>query len=269
MTMLMGVLGILTLSRLAPWADYIIGADQGAEDLEHQSNSTGPFTQFSDRFYSENFGPHNGNGITESMRIFTTVDDTVTLIYLLVLGCFYKHRVTDQRPLVSSTAALTSLCSLATPPHDFRTSCCDCHGGVSVWAWSILAWSARMGDTYHTAGVTNFWAPWAVYAVARIGALIIGAIPGMLGGIPTLSMKIAQSLVYAKWRQALRIRLGSPASEASTLVYVKDTALYVFLPFCLIAQEALEVDRATDTKIVGVSLLTSKYSIAESDCGQP
>eukprot|EP00930_Biecheleria_cincta_P047122 TRINITY_DN32606_c0_g1_i1.p1 TRINITY_DN32606_c0_g1~~TRINITY_DN32606_c0_g1_i1.p1 ORF type:complete len:264 (+),score=25.15 TRINITY_DN32606_c0_g1_i1:76-867(+) len=263
--MLFGIMCILTLPKIAPWLDFVIGAGQDADissttQKRHNeaSLSEGPFTKFSDTFYRENFGPSSGQGITESMRVLTTAEDMLTVLFLLFAGFLYKCRVTDRRP---SAAGLSPDGPLAKAPHDFEISCFACHGDLSVWAWSLLAWSARMGDTYHAAGVANFWAPWAVYVTARIGAFLLGAIPCMLGGVPTFSMKILQSVVYAKWRQDLREHLGAPA-PGSKLAFVKDATMYLFLPWCLIAQEAWEVDRATSTKVVGCTLQRTEYSLA-------
>jgi hypothetical protein len=119
-----------------------------------------------------------------------------------------------------------------------------------------------MGDTYSAVGVANFWAPWSVYVGARIGALIIGAIPGMIGGVPTFSMKVMQSVFYATWRKGLRERLGAPVAH-SKLAFLKDVALYTFLPWCLIAQEAWEVDRAAGLKISGCSVQITNYVLVE------
>lgn len=265
--MLVGILGILTLSRLAPLADYALGLGPAPYSKNHgniTSSHTAPFTEFSNRFYRENFGPHSGKGITDSMRVFTTVVDTMTLLYLFVLGCCYEYRITNKRSSMADAGDLASDSSLAIPPHGFKAPCCHCQGGLSIWAWSIFGWSSRMGDTYHAAGVTNFWAPLAVHATGRVGALVIGAIPGMVGGVPTLSMKIVECLVFANWRQALRERLGAPAPQLTNWVFAGDVTLYLFLPYCLISQEALEVDRASETKVVGCSLQSCKYSGVDS-----
>jgi len=264
--MLVGIIVMVALPTIARWADTVIGAGESGQISTSGRNGTlsgshGPFTDFSETYHRENFGPDSGVGITPSMRILTSIEDTLTVLFLLTVGCCYKSLVTNRRTQLPY-ANLPSGCSLASAPHDFHASCLSCGGNLSICAWSCLAWSVRMGDTYHAAGVTNFWTPLAVYVGARIGALIIGTIPGMVGGVPTFSMKIMQAFFFARWRQALRERLGAPAVWSSR-VFVKDALLYIFLPFCLIAQEAQTVDRAAGTRVVCCTIQDSSYLTVE------
>lgn len=73
---------------------------------------------------------------------------------------------------------------------------------INLAFWSTLAWPLRMGDTFQSAGTYNsFWTPLTAYGVSRVAALAIGAIPGCIGGTPSLTTSLGLGLFYASRRE--------------------------------------------------------------------
>lgn len=73
---------------------------------------------------------------------------------------------------------------------------------INLAFWSTLAWPLRMGDTFRSAGIyDSFWTPLTAYGLSRMAALAIGAIPGCIGGIPSLTTSLGLGLFYASRRE--------------------------------------------------------------------
>jgi len=73
---------------------------------------------------------------------------------------------------------------------------------INLAFWSTLAWPLRMGDTFRSTGMyDSYWTPLAAYGVSRVAALAIGAIPGCIGGIPSLTTSLGLGLFYASRRE--------------------------------------------------------------------
>mmetsp|Transcript_35359 Transcript_35359/g.60056 ORF Transcript_35359/g.60056 Transcript_35359/m.60056 type:complete len:268 (+) Transcript_35359:265-1068(+) len=73
---------------------------------------------------------------------------------------------------------------------------------INLAFWSTLAWPLRMGDTIQSTGMyDSFWTPLTAYGLSRVAALAIGAIPGCIGGIPSLTTSLGLGLFYASRRE--------------------------------------------------------------------
>jgi len=189
--------------------------------------------------------------IKQRDRDFTNAKDTIQLTILAVVAFLYQRGVSQHREPLPSTAVLKERRAVGdgeASSKDFGSPICGCCQLTPTCAWSFLGWSARMGDTLSAAGVTNFWAPWALFVVARILALLIGYIPHLIGGIPTFSVDAMQGVVCAYWRQQLRSRLGMPPAGAAQIFC--DWLLYTWAPWCVTLQEAEEVDRASGNEVL-------------------
>jgi len=86
--------------------------------------------------------------------------------------------------------------------------------------WSTLAWPLRMGHTFEQiAGLCSsrscFWVPLQAYGISRVAALAIGAIPGCIGGVPSLTTSFGLGLVYASYRVGLELELRMAATETA------------------------------------------------------
>ena len=84
--------------------------------------------------------------------------------------------------------------------------------------WSTLAWPLRMGHTFEqieglSSSRTWFWVPLQAYSISRVAALAIGAIPGCIGGVPSLTTSFGLGLVYASYRDGLELELRMAAVE--------------------------------------------------------
>jgi len=167
-------------------------------------------------------------GVDQQTRISTTACDTAELIIWILLAFMYRHRVSNHRPAV------------ALPP--ISASEAAVPKAHALYFFSGFATYIRMGDTFEAAGVTSFWAPFLTFAFSRIAAFIIGALPGMVAGIPSLSTLLALGLLYAKWRRELCGKLKD--HEANSGSFCRDWMCYSFCCCFMAAEEAHAVDMA-------------------------
>lgn len=169
-------------------------------------------------------------GIDPILRASTTLADVLRIGFWWRLGRWY------QRHEMETDAATGS--SPPPPPDEAAaaTSTGDCNSmedgdraptprlPSSPWpsrAWwelavrSTLAWPLRMGHTLEAAGfASSFWSPLRLYAASRAGALAIGAVPGCVGGVPSLVTSFCLGLAYATYRDGLEGNLESRMDRA-------------------------------------------------------
>merc|ERR1712048_468573 len=110
-----------------------------------------------------------------------------------------------------------------------------------------------MGDSLSAAGVVGFWTPLTAFILARIGALLIGAIPGAPGGSPSITTQLILGAVFAKWRHDFHQKLGKPARGCPGVC--KDVLCYASCCCIATAIDAETIDNATGVHMKWCSLV--------------
>jgi len=169
-------------------------------------------------------------GIDAKLRVSTTVADVLRIGFYVLLGQWYKRNKVYST-LTTSTFSSPSNKETATETvsmGDYQSINDDCeHPFPSFWSskhwwelaiWSTLAWPLRMGHTFEqieglSSSRTCFWVPLQAYSISRVAALAIGAIPGCIGGVPSLTTSFGLGLVYASYRDGLELELRMAAVE--------------------------------------------------------
>jgi hypothetical protein len=170
-------------------------------------------------------------GVSTYVRISTTIGDIIDICLMAMLGVLYQRNITAKRGSVeyiraaeadpAGEASMTTGFGLygrvflqqeKANAGDLAVS--DLEGSnsnpnsVGSWGrlaiWSALATPLRMGDTFYAAGVFRSpWFPLQLYTLARIGALGVGWLPQMYGGVPSLVTQLMQGVVFARVRYKL------------------------------------------------------------------
>mmetsp|Transcript_70618 Transcript_70618/g.132147 ORF Transcript_70618/g.132147 Transcript_70618/m.132147 type:complete len:251 (+) Transcript_70618:102-854(+) len=187
-------------------------------------------------------------GIDDGTKLFTYKKDCMEIAVMIVLGSLYYLGVSKARAAqqIPSADALGQPLSQRHAPYDFRAGYFSCFDNLPVCLWSCCCTHIRMGDTYSSAGVTNFWMPSVVFILSRIIANIMGQIPLMPGGLPTFSMLFFQAIFFVGWRQELRRRLGA---QTPTTHLLPDALFWTCCQPCASAQEAQDIDAAQGVQV--------------------
>mmetsp|Transcript_51381 Transcript_51381/g.112085 ORF Transcript_51381/g.112085 Transcript_51381/m.112085 type:complete len:406 (-) Transcript_51381:173-1390(-) len=209
-------------------------------------------------------------GIDAGSRYSDCTADVAEILILLVIGWLYQSYVVNRRKQL-----LPHVKPLENPP--ITVGAFDCFDDMPICLWSCCCTTIRMGDSLQAvevdAGVcpgpsgrlldfvTAFWAPLCVFAASRVVANLIGLVPGMPAGLPTMTVLVFRAIIFAKWRQALFEKLGARGETSS---WRRDLMLWIFCSSCAAAQEAREVDRATGVR-VGYCFSVEKLEVV----GQP
>lgn len=146
------------------------------------------------------------------------------LILTLVIAFLYKSKVTDMRIQVAGKPfpppmELPPPFNQATYP-DFYPSTFSCCDHIPTCLCSFCFWPIRMGDTYASLGLGNYWVP-----------LVIMAVEPILGPLVWIFL--------ATWRMKLRMRLGYQMGGTCSCV---DCLCMGYCRPCVVAQEARAVD---------------------------
>ena len=184
------------------------------------------------------------------LRVSTTVADVARIVFWVALGGRYEavRNDTDGSNPLSPGMLRSEECSSAegnrhqsTNHADYksidfineprpnsvhnpagRSSILPNREWINLAFWSTLAWPLRMGDSFRLAGMYDHaWTPLVAYGVSRVAALAIGAIPGCIGGIPSLTTSLCLGLFYASRREQfernvellLAARVGKSGSD--------------------------------------------------------
>ncbi len=147
------------------------------------------------------------------LRVSTTVADAARILFWVALRGRYdaamEGAAEKQRSLETHRSAnhadYKSIEHRDDSSHNinlFTSSILPSREWINLAFWSILAWPLRMGDSFLLAGThESFWAPLTAYGVSRVAALAIGAIPGCIGGIPSLMTSLGLGIFYASRRE--------------------------------------------------------------------
>mmetsp|Transcript_29621 Transcript_29621/g.81064 ORF Transcript_29621/g.81064 Transcript_29621/m.81064 type:complete len:255 (+) Transcript_29621:72-836(+) len=189
-------------------------------------------------------------GVSKATRISTTISDVIEITCLFIVGVYYQQAFTDKRPRLRTSDTEPFVESKHLPQASMRGTWTQ---RLPTYLWSALAPYLRMGDSFHAAGVVNFWVPLAMHLLARIGALLVGAIPGVAGGAPSLLTQLGQGLVYAKWRRDLNQALGVQPSGCPGAC--TDGVCYAFCCCLMAAEDAEAVDAALGVRMTCCSLV--------------
>ena len=177
-----------------------------------------PFQLIGSAFAAALYHPVEANavpmyGIDPTLRFSTTAADALRIGFWWQLGRWYQKHEMEATKLPPFEA---------TPTSDYQTVE---HAIEHAWpsrkwwelaVWSTLAWPLRMGHTLEAAGFkATFWQPLQFYAFSRVGALAIGAVPGCIGGVPSLTTSLCLGLAYAMmYRERLERNLESRMARA-------------------------------------------------------
>lgn len=239
---------LLLLCLCAP-LQLLLGSGGGISDDQQRRLGTQP--QPSDDAYTPSWIP-GYPGIDWGTRYFTYKIDVSDILTKLVVGKLYQSYVANRRPDVARRARTKPL---EHAPHELTVGAFACLDDLPVCLWSCCFAKIRMGDSLQAVevaahpcprSVTAFWAPLCVYAASRVIANLMGLVPGMPKGLPSMSMFVFQACFFAAWRQALREKLGAPSGGSSSW---RDLLLWTCCSHCAAAQEAQEVDRATGVRV--------------------
>ncbi|CAJ1330163.1 unnamed protein product [Effrenium voratum] len=144
--------------------------------------------------------PEHWWGVTQSTRVVTTVSDVLVTVVMFAMAWFYQRAVTSKRGTANDLGFSRPLLELpgegCSSANSDRHLCC-------LYFWASAVTPIRVADNFRAANVLSFWTPLWVYLLSRVAALAIGLVPGMLGGIPSLSTQLAQGLFFALRRPQL------------------------------------------------------------------
>lgn len=194
------------------------------------------------------------SGVDQFTRVSVTISDALSIALMFVAGAMYKDNVAAKkraRVLAMSQGDVAQGNGVALLADGSTEQASP--GFLRVCLWAGLAPPLRMGDTFYASGVLgSFYTPLRVFLIARLGALAIGVIPGMLAGVPSLVTQLAQGVYYHRvkrdfrsWARA-RDPSGGQAAEVSCSgagrEFCADVLGYSFC-CCLMARaDAREVD---------------------------
>jgi len=160
-------------------------------------------------------------GVDPMIRVHTNIKDLLQCLFYLLLGCIYSARSASVRAKTVHNSNITT----------------GSEESLTTYAWSGLMPTIRMGDSLNAAQVAGFWMPFLAFVVARFMALLIGYIPGIPGGTPTLVVQLGLGLVFAGWRRAFRERLYAPEEHFCT-----DWLCFAFCCCVAVAEDAHAID---------------------------
>eukprot|EP00930_Biecheleria_cincta_P005267 TRINITY_DN106190_c0_g1_i1.p1 TRINITY_DN106190_c0_g1~~TRINITY_DN106190_c0_g1_i1.p1 ORF type:complete len:275 (+),score=38.01 TRINITY_DN106190_c0_g1_i1:56-880(+) len=202
-------------------------------------------------------------GVNSFTRMSTTVLDAAEISILIAVGMWYKACITNRRPSINlfplsltETQGETTVTGAEaqaevdeqTHSEGSRRNQLPMEAAMSpTYFWSVFATHVRMGDTFHTAGVANFWVPLFAFAVARISAFIIGSIPGMAAGVPSLTTQLCLGIFFARLRRHMYHRLGKKQFPGNN--FCTDTLLYGCCCCLAAADDAQTVDNFSGVRV--------------------
>jgi Cys-rich protein (TIGR01571 family) len=143
------------------------------------------------------------------------------IIFQVIFAIIYKNRVVDRKRVLPP--ALTRPDSVGLPGPDFKYGLCSCFDDCDVCMHTFFCWQTRAADTYHSAGVLDFWL-----------TLIIALFCSPCFAICVMPFK----------RSEIRNRLNGGSGGCAC----QDCLLSFFCGLCVIVQEARVVDEALGVK---------------------
>eukprot|EP00573_Skeletonema_grethae_P008529 CAMPEP_0201699172 /NCGR_PEP_ID=MMETSP0578-20130828/22660_1 /ASSEMBLY_ACC=CAM_ASM_000663 /TAXON_ID=267565 /ORGANISM="Skeletonema grethea, Strain CCMP 1804" /LENGTH=327 /DNA_ID=CAMNT_0048185877 /DNA_START=98 /DNA_END=1081 /DNA_ORIENTATION=+ len=151
------------------------------------------------------------------LRISTTVADAARILFWVGLrsrydaameGVYERQRAVEKHHQSENHTDYKSIGDINDSSHNinpFTSSILPSREWINLAFWSTLAWPLRMGDSFQLASTgshdESFWTPLKAYGVSRVAALAIGAIPGCIGGIPSLMTSLGLGILYASYRE--------------------------------------------------------------------
>lgn len=193
------------------------------------------------------------NTVDEFTRISTTITDAILIVFFFALAWHYERsiRAGGDTPLLAGPGAVP----IADGGSGTTTGAQDEPQQQRKWSlqatdavWSALLTPVRMADTFYSSGAfASFYRPVQVFAAARIGALLIGLIPGVIGGVPSTSVQLAQALYFAAAKQRMDRAMAKP-EQAS---YPADVARYCFCKCIQVYEDARAVDNFRGVEYTG------------------
>mmetsp|Transcript_4190 Transcript_4190/g.5841 ORF Transcript_4190/g.5841 Transcript_4190/m.5841 type:complete len:278 (-) Transcript_4190:83-916(-) len=170
-------------------------------------------------------------------------------VWLLVIGWLYKAAVTDKRPGgIPPTDELPSDKSLRLTPQEFHAKVFQCFDDLPICLWACCCTHIRQGDTYHAAGVADFWLPIKVLLIGQLCLIPLSCILGPATGLPDIIVGLGVVAYLVPYRHALRMQLGAQ-EEVSVEQRLIDSALYLCCLRCAVAQEARDVDAVEGVQV--------------------
>merc|ERR1711924_289249 len=95
--------------------------------------------------------------------------------------------------------------------------------------------------TLYSLNVAPFWRPLQALIAARVAALAIGLLPGVVSGVPSISTQLALGVLFAQYRKALELGQVGGAPKG-TQAWVMDVFGYAFWAPLLVIEDAEIVD---------------------------
>eukprot|EP00933_Yihiella_yeosuensis_P018915 TRINITY_DN15409_c0_g2_i1.p1 TRINITY_DN15409_c0_g2~~TRINITY_DN15409_c0_g2_i1.p1 ORF type:complete len:256 (-),score=22.31 TRINITY_DN15409_c0_g2_i1:501-1268(-) len=188
-------------------------------------------------------------GVNSLTRISTTMGDTVEICILVAVGMWYKAYITNQRPRMPQAVP-----SSEELPVEATMS--------PTYFWSAFATHVRMGDNFQTAGIGNFWVPLFAFTVSRILAFIIGSIPGVPAGVPSMTTQLCLGIFFAQMRRLMYQHLGKSPGN-----FCADTLLYSCCCCIAAADDAQTVDSLSGVRVgcLGLELVGEPLIVSSSE----
>lgn len=195
-------------------------------------------------------------GVDPYIRIWTTVQDTMDILFLAIFSAYHWAAVTQKRyPLVSEGATTQRMFDV--PQADgYQGVGQGSYAKADKWYYYFLSGfftMVRMGDAFAAHAVASYCTPLAMFASSRIAALAIGSIPGIPSGTPSLTTQLLTGYIFARHRVQLKAKLlqfqNAPGSLSWSTSFVEDWFCYAFCCCFIVAEDTLAVD-----SVAGVAL---------------
>lgn len=117
---------------------------------------------------------------------------------------------------------------------DWKYGVFDCCSAPEISLWSCCCPMIRWADTLSMAGLMGFWIAFVIY----FAIYLLGSVAGPAEGV----IHILLALICAGFRQEMRIKFRMERQGGMT--YVEDCLLFCCCSFCMIVQEARQVEEA-------------------------
>jgi len=175
----------------------------------------------------------------------------VVVIGQIVWACQYQQKVTQQRGALRDGIQQCNSMS-----GDFATGPFGCFDDMQYCLHASFCSPCRAGDTYQAAGISTYWNVIGLYFGASlcgtICTVILNTIYAAVVGVKTnlpgsnFATCLFMGLFFYQKRRTLREKLGGENSKVNA---AQDFILWALCGCCMVAQEAMEVDRSMGVRV--------------------